>query len=140
MLTRGCTLRVFQQARLIQQLFTGRLHILKGGVGNGPSGDAHDIPARDNVIPAQPHRLPHQPPHSIAFDGVADALAGCESESAVKEAVWQDNQDDQGMLGAASLASDLLKTFFIPKAILPAHGNRQKIRRSGACGRADDAV
>ena len=116
---------VSQQARLRKHLPTCGLHFLKSGVGNGASGDAHHIPSGSNVIPHQSHSLPHESAHAIAFDRVADALAGGETESTMGEIVGQDHQDQQTMLVAASLTANLLKTFFIPKTILPAHGIRQ---------------
>jgi len=131
MLQRGGGLYFFQQGRLGQQLFTGRLNVLEGGIGHRASGDTHDIPARENVIPTKPHCFTHEPTHPIAFDGIADAFAGAKTEAAVGKSVRQDNQDDQAVLDTAPLASYLLKAAFIPKAILPAHGivKNQTVKR-----------
>jgi len=88
----------------------------------------------------QPDRLPHQPSCTIALDGIADAFAGSETETALGKVVGQDHQDQQTVFVAATLSADLLKAFLIPKTVLPAHGTRQMIRRSGVCGRADAAA
>jgi len=112
MLPRSRALFAFQQARLHKQLLAGRLHILKGGGGNGTPGDADCILARDNVLPSQPNGFAHQPSHSIAFNGVANAFAGGEAKAIVGEIVRKDDEDDQPMLVTASLTSHLLKTFF----------------------------
>lgn len=95
---------------------------MKGGSGNGTTGDAHDVPSRSNIIPLQPHRFTHETPYAIAFDRVANAFAGGETESAMRKIVGQDDHNYQGMLVTAPLASHLLKTIFIPKTVLPTHG------------------
>ena len=123
----GGGLYIFQQSSLGQQVFTGRLNVLEGGIGDRASGDAHDIPAREDVIPTKPHGLTHEPTHPVAFDGIADAFAGGKAEAAIGKTVGQDNQDNQTVLDTASLASYLLKAAFIPKAILPAHGIVRKL-------------
>ena len=116
---------VLQQARLRKHLLASGLHVMEIGVGNGASGDAHHVPSGSNVIPHQPHRFSHKPTHAIAFDRVADAFAGGEAESTVREIIGQDHQDQQPVLVAASLTPNLLKAFFIPETKLPAHGIRQ---------------
>ena len=95
---------------------------MEGGGGDRASGDAYDVPSGSNFIPLQSHRFTHQTPHAIAFDSVANALAGGEPESTMGQIVGQDDQNHQRVLVAAPLASHLLKTIFVPEAILPAHG------------------
>ncbi len=113
---------------------------MKCGIDNGLAGDEHQVPARFNIIQAKPHRFAHQTTGPIAFHRIADALAGRKSKSAIRQIVGEGDQDDQTMLVASSLATDLLKAIFRPQTVTSAHEEMASIKRSGVCVRGDGGV
>jgi len=96
----------------LQEVITGRLYLLKRGIDNGFPGDAYQVPARLNIIQAEPNRLAHETSGPIALDRIADAFTGRESEPTDGQIIGQGDQDNQAMLIALPLAANLLKAIF----------------------------
>ncbi len=85
---------------------------MKGGLGNGTSSNANDVPSRLDVLPPEAHGLAHQAAGPVALHRVADALAGSKAESAMGKLVGKQDQDDEAVFVASSLATDLLEAVF----------------------------
>jgi len=113
---------MLQEIGLSQQRLAGRPHLVKGGVDNGLAGDEDGIPPWLDISQAKSHRLAHQSPGPVALHCIANASAGRKPKATVRQIVGEGDQDDQAMLIASPLATNLLEAVFGPQTVTPAHG------------------